>query len=153
MPPLYIFDLDGTLALTEHRQHYLEDEVKDWAAFYAACFEDTPNKSVIVTMDRLKKSGADIWIFTGRSDEVRAETIQWLYMHTCCFSSHAIDQMLTMRKEGDFTPDYVLKQRWLENMADADRKRLVAVFEDRGRVVDMWRANGVPCFQVAAGAF
>jgi hypothetical protein len=31
--------------------------------------------------------------------------------------------------------------------------RLVAVFEDRDRMVKMWRAAGVPCFQVAEGEF
>lgn len=33
------------------------------------------------------------------------------------------------------------------------RRRLVAVFDDRDKVVSMWRARGVACFQVAPGAF
>lgn len=34
-----IFDLDGTLALNEHRQHFVQREVgkKDWRSFFAAC--------------------------------------------------------------------------------------------------------------------
>jgi len=27
------------------------------------------------------------------------------------------------------------------------------VFDDRDQVVEMWRANGIPCFQVAPGNF
>ena len=34
-----------------------------------------------------------------------------------------------------------------------DGERLIAVFEDRDRVVAMWRDAGVPCFQVAPGDF
>ena len=40
-----------------------------------------------------------------------------------------------------------------EEMRPEDRARLVAVFEDRKRVVDMWRENGVTCYQVAPGDF
>ena len=36
---------------------------------------------------------------------------------------------------------------------NAHSQRLVAVFDDRDRVVAMWSAAGVPCFQVAAGEF
>ena len=34
-----------------------------------------------------------------------------------------------------------------------ERNRLTAVFDDRDKVVQMWRENGVPCFQVAKGDF
>jgi len=61
--------------------------------------------------------------------------------------------MLTMREEGDFTPDDELKEKWLHGMLQEDRLRLVAVFDDRDRVVQMWRRNGYACFQVADGEF
>jgi phosphoserine phosphatase len=40
MKPLYIFDLDGTLALTEHRQHILDnkDDPQRWQRFFAGRF-------------------------------------------------------------------------------------------------------------------
>lgn len=53
----------------------------------------------------------------------------------------------------DHTPDDKLKKRWLDEMHWDDRSRIVAVFEDRARVVAMWRAAGIPCFQVADGDF
>jgi hypothetical protein len=42
MKPLYIFDLDGTLALIEHRRKYVERPrgEQDWKAFYTACVDD-----------------------------------------------------------------------------------------------------------------
>jgi hypothetical protein len=152
--PLYIFDLDGTLALIEHRKHMLDD--KDdrtrWRRFYAACDKDEPNAPVIATMEKLRLAGADIWIFSGRSDEVRDKTVEWLAYHTS-FMRHDFDTVLTMRCEGDFTADDILKKQWFDEMLVDDKRRLVATFDDRDRVVAMWRAAGVTCFQVAPGEF
>lgn len=153
MKPLYIFDLDGTLALIGHRRHHVEcarDE-QNWTAFYAACVDDLPNMPVVKTLRALVQSGADIWIFSGRSDEVESQTIDWLMRHTVWSSRN--DLVLEMRHEGDHTPDDVLKRGWLNGMLAEDRERLVAVFEDRDRMVKMWRDAGVACFQVAPGEF
>ena len=160
MKPLYIFDLDGTLALIEHRRHIIEDPSRDnskWRRFYAACDKDEPNEPVLRVMESLRRF-ADVWIFSGRSDEVRTKTVDWLVKHTS-FTSGDFDStfgdrdVLTMRQEGDYTADDVLKRQWLDNMLVDDRQRLVAVFDDRERVVRMWRGSGVACFQVAAGEF
>jgi hypothetical protein len=159
MKPLYIFDLDGTLALIQHRRHFVERErgAQDWKGFYAACVNDEPNAPVIRIMESLRRF-ADVWIFSGRSDEVRLQTVEWLCKHTS-FSSGDFDSafglqdVLTMRQEGDYTADDVLKRSWFDGMLDEDRKRLVAVFDDRARVVKMWREAGVACLQVADGEF
>lgn len=151
--PLYVFDLDGTLALCEHRKHFLEaDDADRWRRFYAACDRDEPNTPVIRVMEILRFHGADVWIFSGRSDEVRGKTVTWLSQHTS-FSSWELETALVMRQEHDHRPDDELKQEFLDRMLVDDRDRLVAVFDDRDRVVKMWRDNGVMCFQVAPGAF
>lgn len=152
--PLYIFDLDGTLALIGHRRHILdrEDSAK-WRDFYAACDRDQPNAPVIATMERLRWTGADVWIFSGRSDEVRDKTIAWLADHTSFMVNDLSGPMLQMRAEGDYTPDDELKRSWLHSMLVEDRSRLVATFDDRDRVVRMWRDEGITCFQVARGEF
>lgn len=154
MTPLYIFDLDGTLALIDHRRHLVEGETKDWRAFFAACVLDAPNWPVISSMQALLRSGAEVWIWSGRSAEVMNETLQWL--QTVVFGPDGLDPdevQLTMRREGDFTPDEELKAGWLDDLSQYDRRRLVAVFDDRDKVVAMWRSRGVACFQVAPGAF
>jgi hypothetical protein len=154
MKPLYIFDVDGTIALIEHRKHFLESsDPNKWRYFYAACSEDLPNQPVIKTMELLRQSGADIWFFSGRSDEVRQKTVDWLAKHTSFLSLDLHEPMLMMRAEGDYTADDDLKRSWFQNMLVDDRKRLVAVFDDRDRVVQMWRSEGVACFQVAPGEF
>lgn len=150
MKPLYIFDLDGTIALCEHRKHFLD--TKDWRGFYAACHEDVPNTAVIATMYNLCRSGADVWVFSGRSSEVRGKTLAWLAQHAP-YISQPWENTIVMRDEGDHRPDDELKQQYLDRMLTEDRERLVAIFDDRDRVVKMWRDNGVMCFQVAPGAF
>ena len=149
MPPLYIFDLDGTLADAEHRMHYIQGEVQDWGGFFAACPADKPIFPVVRVMHSLLYHGAEVWVWTGRSGEVLELTRQWLLSHTLLLPN----TVLRMRGLKDRRPDYLVKDGWLRGMALHDRERLVAVFENRQRVVDMWRANGVACFHVAEGKF
>ena len=152
--PLYIFDLDGTLALIEHRRHFLERDTRDkWRHFYAACDKDQPNGPVIAVMETLRHAGADVWIFSGRSDEVRDKTITWLAHHTSFMTHELQGPVLTMREAGGYTADDTLKMQWFDSMLLDDKRRLVAVFDDRDRVVAMWRSAGVTCFQVAEGGF
>ena len=152
--PIYIFDLDNTLALTHHRQH-LKDNKADpdrYRKYFAACVDDTPNTSVIATFNLLFAARADIRIWTGRSDEVRKQTIQWLEDYTNLDDQDA-DSVLQMRRANDMTPDYLLKRQWLDDLSTDELKALVAAFDDRDRVVAMYRQAGVPCFQVAYGDY
>jgi hypothetical protein len=154
--PLYIFDLDGTLALIGHRRHFVECPRKqqDWTGFYAACDKDERNEPIIEIMEMLLHSGNDVWVFSGRSDEVRNKTLNWLDSNTSfCLYSGEDHEALQMRDSGDFTPDDILKKQWLDAMLPEDRERLVCVFDDRDRVVKMWRDNGITCLQVAPGEF
>ena len=153
MKPLYIFDLDGTLALIAHRRRFVEGLRKDWQAFYAACDLDEPNWPVIHTMDRLLQAGAEVWLFSGRSDEVREKTVAWLARYTSFMSFDLTPSVLHMRRAGNYTLDDQLKREWLDSMLVEDRQRLVAAFDDRDRLVRMWRDAGVTCFQVAPGEF
>ena len=157
-PPIYIFDLDGTLALNEHRRHFVEnvqrspDFKADWEAFFAACVDDEPNWPVIHLMRNLIELEYDVRIWSGRSDEVRFETENWL-TEFCGVSETRAKSMLKMRPRGDYTPDDVLKRRWLHELSAEDRAFILAVFDDRDKVVDMWREEGLCCMQVARGAF
>lgn len=198
MKPLYIFDLDGTLALIEHRRKYVsllpgsavmvqgkaalyagpnekiegdywvdfgpgigtysyhpsDVEFKpNWPAFFAACVSDRPNAPVITVLHSLRYAAADIRIFSGRSDEVREETVAWLTTHTNLRPRELLTSTLRMRKQGDYTPDEVLKKQWFDELSTHDRMRLMCVFDDRDKVVKMWRDEGVACFQVAPGEF
>lgn len=143
--PLYIGDLDGTVCNVEHRKHLVQQE--KFEEFNRACVRDTPNQTVVLALHLLATAGADIWLFSGRDDYMERETREWL-VHYCVPC-----KWLQMRPSGDRTEDHELKEQWLHRMLDVDRRRLVGVFDDRQTVVDMWRRNGVRCFQVAPGNF
>lgn len=156
--PLYIFDIDGTIADCQHRVSILSGtDGERWNRFYDACHLDTPITALVELMHRLYYSGARIWLFSGRSDRVRDKTDAWLREHTVYRFNGRDDEVgnleLVMRRFDDHRPDDQVKQEMLDNMLDIDRDAIAGVFDDRDRVVAMWRANGIPCFQVAPGDF
>lgn len=137
-----IFDLDGTIADIRHRVHHVRGGGKqNWPAFFAGCVDDLPNWPVIDTLRAHVKAGDRVEIWSARSDEVRAETEEWL-------RRHSIDHTLLthMRAAGDSTPDVVLKRYWLNQ----SYRRPDVVYDDRQRVVDFWRSEDIACFQVVA---
>lgn len=141
-----VFDLDGTLCDITHRLHFIEDGRGDWDRFYAACIHDEPKLAVLSLLHALKGSG-QIEIWTGRSDRTRHATNQWLE------EQNIHPAMLTrMRRDGDRRPDHKLKRAWLHESIHVGRKPDIA-FEDRQRVVDMWRDEEITCCQVAPGGF
>jgi hypothetical protein len=84
-------------------------------------------------------------ILSGRGEAVRRETEQWLKTHGVEFD------LLLMRPQGDNQPDDKLKKSWLDTVLKRDD--VFCVFDDRQKVVNMWRREGLLCFQVAEGAF
>lgn len=145
-----ISDLDGTIALIDHRKHLIEGSNRNWSAFYKECVHDKANKPVVDTLAAYRRAGYTIIILTGRSDEVEFETRRWL-------SDNNVDyDCLFMRHDGDYTPDYVFKPKMLEQIMEKlhlSKDDILCVLEDRQSVVDMWRENGYVCFQVAGGNF
>lgn len=138
-----IFDLDGTLCDISHRLHHIKGKKKDYDAFHAACVDDVPKPEIAKTLVALYKNGCDIEVWSGRSDIVREETERWLLMEVALLTSYI---KVKMRPHGDYTPDQELKRKWLhEATVKPD-----LVFDDRQRVVDMWREEGITCCQVDA---
>lgn len=76
---------------------------------------------------------------------VRTETEAWLAEYEIPYA------ILRMRKDGDYRADDVVKGEWLDDLPHMLRP--VLAFDDRKRVVDMWRARGVKCCQVEPGDF
>ena len=150
-----VFDLDGTLADPSHREHFISGETKDWDGYFAACGEDAPMPAREV-LCAMVAAGHTVEIWSGRgvgaNGENRITTERWLLEHTDLAVDRRGIRRLRMRMHNDYTPDNELKKRWLEEA----RRAFIApelVFDDRQKVVDMWRAEGIPCFQVAPGDF
>lgn len=148
-----IFDLDGTLAdIKERRTLATKEGGKiDWPKFFDPnnISLDKPNTPVIESFKALQKAGYRMVIFSGRSDATRDETEKWLSKYGITYDK------LLMRPgtgEGIFTPDDRLKEDWL-NLEFPDKSQILCVYDDRDKVVNMWRRNGIACFQVAPGDF
>lgn len=149
-----IFDVDGTLSCAEHRLHYIQDgSPRKWDEFCMAAADDPPIKSVIAVCHALQDAGLTIWFWTGRSEISRDITMDWLEKYVD--PSIRLDpDRLRMRPAVDHRHDDILKEHWLLNRTlEDDRERIMGVFEDRARVAEMWRRNGIRCFQVAPGLF
>jgi phosphoglycolate phosphatase-like HAD superfamily hydrolase len=143
-----IFDLDGTLALIDERRALAAkaDGKINWKTFFAPenIALDKPNEPVIEMFKCLADRGFEMIILSGRDAISRTETKEWLKEHGI------YPDILWMRPQGSFIPDDVLKQTWLGEIG-ADN--VFCVFDDRDKVVRMWRNNGLTCFQVAPGDF
>lgn len=150
MQKVVIFDLDGTLALIDKRRDKasLPNGKMNWKEFFSPqnIQLDEPNQPVIESFKALQKAGFVCGVFSGRDDISKEETKDWL-------NQHGIEpSFLKMRKHGSFTPDDTLKKLWLDDLIDLGHE-VMCVFDDRDKVVKMWRENGISCFQVAPGNF
>ena len=96
--------------------------------------------------------GWNIW--SGRDESVRDKTIAWLVRHVSPnFELKKYQNSLKMRPSGDNTPDDVLKEKWLDELICSQsigwgymRHPVDYVFDDRPKVVRMWRRRGIFVF-------
>ena len=146
---IVIFDLDGTLALIDDRRDLATkpNGKFDWDVFFNPdnISLDLPNQPVIDMANLLHKQGFRIFILSGRSDVTHQATVNWLNDNGVWWDH------LVMRPQNQlYLPDNDLKQGWLDSIG---KDNVAMVFDDRNQVVDMWRQNGLTCFQVADGDF
>ena len=157
--PAIIFDIDGTLSKVDHRLHFITEEKKNWDAFYDACDQDPPNEDIVWLVELLGDSNflnLDLtgkytfipWFCTGRVERVRGKTEKWLQDNIPILFGNFRENLL-MRPDGDFRADHVLKAEML-NTIEKLGFHVRAVFDDRQRVVDMWREKGLTTLQVNA---
>lgn len=146
-----IFDLDGTLCDVQHRRRYVMTEPKNWDAFNAACVLDKPLPHVLAIFNLIKNHHhAQIVFCSGRSGEFEKETREWISFF---LDMKHEDIILFIRHQDDRRSDNIVKKEFLDHMRIELGWNILFAFDDRNQVVDMWRENGVPVFQVAEGNF
>jgi len=141
---IVIFDIDGTLADVSERVHHLRKTPKDWDAFFQGMAQDRAIRSMVRLCNLLHAAGIKIILCSGRNESHRAETVLWLARQGVNYHE------LRLRRDGDFRSDVVVKREMLRGI---NRRRVLFVIEDRSRVVEMWRAEGLVCLQCAPGEF
>lgn len=139
---VFLVDIDGTVALRD------EDSPKCRGPFdWRRVGEDIPNEPVIAVVRAIAAAGHPIIYMSGRSEECRAATSVWIAEHV-----RVPGVALLMRPRGDSRPDDVVKRLLYRRMIKPNYE-VVAVLDDRDRVVRMWRDLGLTVLQVAEGDF
>lgn len=141
---IVIFDIDGTLADVSERIHHLQKKPKNWKGFFRGMAQDKAIKSMVRLCNILYSSGVRITLCSGRSEEHRSETVKWLARQGIKYHE------LRLRRDGDRRSDVTVKR---EMLAGIDKTKVLFVVEDRSRVVQMWRSEGLVCLQCAPGEF
>ena len=142
-----IFDVDGTIADVEHRRHLVSGDNKDWKNFRLATVDDTPVQWVCDIAKRYIAQGDEVAFFSARNESEREITekqiSEWIGDgHNGVF----------LRPNGDYRPDEVFKSE-LADMFEKIGGHIDLVYDDRNKVVDMWRQRGTTVVQVAEGDF
>jgi predicted kinase len=139
-----VFDIDGTTAWMQGRNPYDVKRVK----------EDIPDVRVIRLIKFFLNNGMCVHFLSGRegTEQCRKDTYEWLrnalglrQHDEECFTIH-------MRTAGDRRPDEVIKRELYESILQ-NKYNVLAVFDDRNKVVNMWRELGILCCQVNDGDF
>lgn len=143
MRKIIIFDIDGTIADCDHRRHFVSNGNSDWDSFKAATKDDTPIQWVCDLAKGFHSGGNVVTFVSARSNSQRDITTQqiqdWI----------GIDEpILFMRPDEDTSPDEEFKKRVLDTIRKEKGYTIDLVFDDRNKVVDMWRSEGIPVFQV-----
>jgi len=134
---LICFDIDGTLADVSHRVHYWRQKPKNWNMFKSEMVNDDPIEQIVTIAREMAFTGHQIILCSGRSDDTRDWTEQWLTAQGIEWSK------LYMRATNDYRSDDIVKKELLDQIVVDFGKKPDIVFDDRPRVVKMWRENGV----------
>lgn len=140
-PKAFLVDIDGTLAHMKGRSPF------EWKRVG----EDTLDEVIADIVSSLfwAEDGPKAWkviVMSGRDAVCRQETIDWLNSHNIPFDA------LFMRPANDMRPDNLIKAELFDTYV-RDNYDVQFVLDDRDQVVDMWRAMGLTCLQVAPGDF
>jgi len=142
---IIICDIDGTIADLMHRLHYVKGETKDWKNFFNAVGGDSFREDIwkIVSYNAAVNN-AEVIFVSGRSDVTRGDTEAWLRHYT-----GLKDFKLIMRQSWDRRDDTVVKREMYDKYLS--RMRVVRIYDDRPRVIRMWRDLGLDVVDVGTG--
>lgn len=143
----WILDVDGTLFTRRPggRGPFDWDRV----------IEDDPNTPVIRVVRAMAMAGEGFVVVSGRLDVCRRDTETALQRHVFVgtpLGAWTPDDLLMRDKAREFMPDHELKKEILYRDI-IPRYNVIGAIDDRNRVVEMWRQEGIFCMQVADGNF
>lgn len=133
-----IVDIDGTIAERVDRGAFEWDKVG----------QDKPRSFVIDIIRRYIEYYVDdqIIFVSGRDSVCKHETLTWIARH---MNIPIYNIMLHMRREGDMRKDYIVKEEIFWDHI-ADNYNVIAAFDDRPQVVNLWHDIKIPNVIVVA---
>lgn len=147
-PQAIIVDIDGTLmdisARVAAKKPFITTE--EDLQFYDL---DVPKPQTVKVVNMFLNNGYDVFFCSGRTEIGRIATAKQIIHNVDLFTGTA--KNLLMRADGDFRPDDVVKSEMLNEIEKTHEVFLV--LDDRDRVVNYWRSQGLTCWQVAEGNF
>jgi predicted kinase len=140
LPSVVICDIDGTVALRNGRSPYDLTKVS----------EDTFDPRMNGLLCDLMSDGLKVIFVSGRdgTEQCVKDTKHWIQENI----GDSNDWDIIFRQDGDHRNDAIVKEEIYEQYIK-DKYNVVCVFDDRDRVVKMWRDKGLLCCQVYYGDF
>ena len=141
---IIVCDIDGTIADGTHRQHHLHGEKKDWKSYFSELSGDTLRKEVVDSVLKLSIE-ANAWpiLVSARPETYRKETEEWLLDNNIPYHN------LIMRGAHDKREDSMVKEEIYNKYLK--HYNIIKVFDDRPRVIRMWRKHGIDVEDVGNG--
>ncbi len=144
-----ICDIDGTVSLRNGRSPFDYSKVK----------EDTFDPRMREVLMKFINSHIPILFVSGREDigDCRKDTEEWIEENLIGQYKEKLSGKdwrwkLIMREKGDHRGDEVVKKELYDNQIKPIYD-ILCVFDDRDKVVKMWRDEGLLCCQVYYGDF
>lgn len=107
-----------------------------------ACGDGAPKQPIIELAHMCDDAGHQIIIVSGRAENVRQETVEWLERHGVVYTT------LHMRPNDCITPDVLLDKAQLDDGLFGKKENILFVVENNNRKAQMWRTAGLVCFLV-----
>jgi hypothetical protein len=149
MDKLYVIvDIDGTVANCSHRLPFIHPEAgckKNWGRFFGEMDKDTLFPHIKEIVNALSSSGHIIVFLTGRPETYYQKTVDWITKNDIKYD------FLLMRVKGDHSSDVIAKKTLLDNFlktqGDKTYQDILCAFEDRDRIIDLWKSLGIPVLE------
>jgi hypothetical protein len=139
-----VLDLDETLADVSHRAHLVEEEPKNWDAFFAPelVIKDKVIPGVARVLTHFTELKYDILILTGRNEVLRDTTMRWLHEN---LDIEVPDGNLLMRPNGNMLNAGEFKREQLLNYKQGLENKDVSflIIDDDPAVSDSLKEFGV----------
>lgn len=134
-PKTLLIDLDGTATFNLGDRGFFE-----WDKVHL----DSPNIELATLLNALADKFTIVYV-SGRDEVCRVKTCQWLIDNNFPYQN-----ILFMRPEGDMRADEIVKRELYDKFIK-DKFDIWGVFDDRPKVIRMWRSLGFMVYNCGDG--